>query len=127
DHAVPGCNSTSNTSRAADSPDHDHNDDTPYQSPFPSAKDEGYPTENPKAATSSGRRLVAVGAGLAAALRRALGQDAVDFRHQLPAHLLARRIVEPVEEPAAGGRLTQAAVGFEAGPGEELLDLGHRL
>src|SRR5262245_451403 len=74
-----------------------------------------------------GRRLFAVAGGFGRALGSALGERALDFGQQQLPHLLARRLVEPVEEPAASGRLAQTLIDLEAQPGEVLFDLGHAL
>src|ERR1051325_6055807 len=50
------------------------------------------------------------------------------FRKQFAAHFLARRLVKPVEEIAAGGRFPKQRVGGVAGPCEvcfELIDARH--
>src|SRR5690349_11438281 len=51
----------------------------------------------------------------------------MDLGQQQLAHLVARRLIKPVKEPAAGGRLAQTLIDLEAHAGEELLDLGDRL
>src|SRR5262245_41514379 len=50
----------------------------------------------------------------------ALLDGAGDFGQEQLAHLVAGCLVEPVEEPAAGGGLSEAAVDLEAHPREEL-------
>ena len=50
-----------------------------------------------------------------------LGQLPIDLGQQQPPHVRTRRLVKPVQEPAAAGRLAQALIGLEAGAGEELL------
>src|SRR5262249_22389245 len=45
---------------------------------------------------------------------------------QLVPHLVSRRLVEPVEEVTATGRLAQALIDLEAHAGEELLHFSHR-
>ncbi len=62
-----------------------------------------------------------------AVLRRAtLSQGAMDLGQQQLAHLVARRLVEPVQKPSASGRLAEALIDLEAHAGEELLDFGDR-
>ena len=55
--------------------------------------------------------------------RVAFGEGEFDLGEEFAAHLGAWRVVEPVEEPAAGGGLAEALVGLEAGAGEEFFDL----
>src|SRR5262249_358377 len=77
-------------------------------------------------AASGGRNVIGtlVGGG---PLGVALGQGAVDLGQEQPAQLAPRRLVEPVEEPAARGWLAQELVSLEALLREVLLDLGHAL
>src|SRR3954451_20197222 len=59
--------------------------------------------------------------------RDGLREGQLDLAQQVAAHLVAGGVVEPVEEPPAGGGLAEPLVGLEAGPGEELLDLADRV
>src|SRR5205085_7468090 len=69
---------------------------------------------------SGGRRLIVV-------CDRTLSERAIDLRQKLAAHLVARRLVEPVEKPPAAGRLAEPLIDFVTNLGEVLLHLGHRL
>src|SRR5579884_224028 len=72
----------------------------------------------------SGGRDLAVALRLGAVLSRAtLGQSALNLGHKLFAHLLTWRLVEPIQEPAASGRLSETLIDLEARAGEKLLDL----
>src|SRR5690349_4298318 len=76
----------------------------------------------------SGGRDLAVALCLGAVLSRAaLSKGALDLGRKLFAHLLARRLVEPIQEPTASGRLTETLIDLEASAGEKLLDLGDGL
>src|SRR5207237_817355 len=52
----------------------------------------------------------------------ALGQHSRDLGEQLLPHHVARRLVVPIEEPSAAGRLTEPLIRLEAGLGDRLLD-----
>ena len=45
-----------------------------------------------------------------------------DFAQQVAPHVVAGRVVEPVEEPTASRRFAEAIVGLEAALREELFD-----
>src|SRR5579859_7476981 len=57
--------------------------------------------------------------------REAVGQYEVHFIEQFAAHFQTRRVVEPVQEVAAGRWLAELLVRVEAGTREELLNLAH--
>src|SRR5262249_61410751 len=46
--------------------------------------------------------------------RQAIGEGVFDFAKQFATHFVSRRVVEPVEEPAAGGGFAEAGGGLEA-------------
>src|SRR6516162_4362409 len=59
----------------------------------------------------SGGGCLIVGLGRLAGIGRlTLGQHAVDLGQEQRPHLVARRLVEPVEKPAAGRRLAEALI-----------------
>ena len=53
----------------------------------------------------------------------AVGEGEFDLGEEFAADLVAGGVVEPVEEPTAGGGFAEALVGLEAAAGEVLLDL----
>ena len=61
-------------------------------------------------------KFVVVGFG------NAIRQRVFDFAQQVAPHVVAGRVVEPVEEPTARGRFAEAIVGLEAALREELFD-----
>src|SRR5262245_37335734 len=56
-----------------------------------------------------------------------LGKCALDLGQQFTAHLFPRRLVVPIQEPAAGRRFAERLVGFKAQSGEILLHLSDSL
>jgi hypothetical protein len=63
--------------------------------------------------------------------RRALGWAALEFAvyfgQELTPHLLARRVVEPVQKDAATAEVAQTPIGVAASTGQVAFDLCHRL
>ena len=56
----------------------------------------------------------------------AFGEGSLDFAQQFAPHFDSRRVVEPVQKPAASGRFTKPLIRFEAQAGEELFNLTDR-